>query len=82
VVVRHVLETRVVAQKLRDYGVTPAQVELRLASMSDADLHQIASTSHGLPSGGDGVGLIIGLLVIVILVIVIMKLMNKEIVIK
>jgi len=80
--VERALENRIVAQKLRDYGVTPEQVKARLANASDQDLHTLATASKGLPSGGDGVGLIIGLLVIVILVIVILKLMNKEIVIK
>ena len=32
--------------------------------------------------GGDGLGIIIGLLVIVILVIIIMKLMNRQIIVK
>jgi len=82
IAVQRALENKVVAQKLRDYGVTPEQVQLRLASASDQDLHTLASASRGLPSGGDGFGVIIGLLVVVILVIVIMKLMNKQIVIK
>ena len=82
VVVRRTLENRVVAQKLRDYGVTPEQAQLRVASLSDHDLHTLASASRGLPSGGDDLGVIIGLLVIVILVIVILKLMNKQIVVR
>jgi hypothetical protein len=81
-VVGRTLENRVVAQKLADYGVTPEQIRMRLASMSDEDVHQLATASQGLPSGGDGIGVIISLLVVVILVIVIMKLMNKEIVIR
>ena len=75
-------ENKVVAQKLRDYGVSPVEAQLRLASMSDRDLHSLASASKGLPSGGDATGAIIGVLVIVILVIVILKLMNKEIIVK
>lgn len=82
VVVQRTLENRVVAQKLRDYGVTPEQAQLRVASLSDRDLHTLASASRGLPSGGDDLGVIIGLLVIVILVIVILKLMNKQIVVR
>ena len=73
----------VVAQKLRDYGVSPEEAKLRLASMSDQDLHVLASTAKGLPSGGDdAIGLLIGILVIVLLVILILKLMNKEVVVK
>ena len=50
--------------------------------MSDADLHTLATASRGLPSGGDGLGALIGVLVIVLLVIVILKLLNKEVIIK
>jgi hypothetical protein len=81
-IVQRMLENRVVAQKLRDYGVTPEQAKLRVASLSDQDLHTLASASKGLPSGGDALGTVVTLLVIVILVIVVLKLMNKEIVVK
>lgn len=81
-VVQRALEHRVVAQKLRDYGVSPADVEIRLASMTDQDVHTLASAAKGLPSGGDGVGTLISLLVVVLLVILILKLLNKEIVVR
>ena len=80
--VRRALEHRLVAQKLRDYGVARAQVESRLAELSDRDLHDLASVSKGLPSGSDGLGSLVTVLVIILLVIVILKLLNKEIVIK
>lgn len=80
--VQRALEHRVVAQKLRDYGVTPDQVQLRLASASDQELHQLASATRGLPSGGDGVGTLISLLIVVLLVVLILKLLNKEIVVR
>ena len=82
VIVQRMLENRVVAQKLRDYGVSPEEARLRVASLSDEDLHTLASASKGLPSGGDGLGTLIALLVIVILVIVILKLMNKQIIVR
>jgi hypothetical protein len=82
VVVQRALENRVVAQKLRDYGVNPDQAKLRVASLSDHDLHTLASASRGLPSGGDDLGVIVTLLIIVLLVILIMKLMNKQIVVR
>ncbi len=81
-VVQRMLENRIVVQKLRDYGVTPDQAQLKVASLPDADLHTLASASKGLPSGGDGLGTIIALLVVVILVIVILKIMNKQIIVR
>ena len=76
------LENKVVAQKLRDYGVAAEDAQARLASMSDNDLHTLASASKGLPSGGDATGAIIGVLVVVILVIVILKLMHRDVILK
>ena len=81
-VAQRALENKVVAQKLRDYGVSPTEAQLKLASMSDQDLHRLASASKGLPSGGDSTGAIIGILVVVILVIVVLKLMNREVVVR
>ena len=81
-VAQRALENKVVAQKLRDYGVSPAEAQLKLASMSNQDLHRLASASKGLPSGGDATGAIIGVLVVVILVIVVLRLMNKLVVVK
>jgi len=81
-VAQRALENKVVAQKLRDYGVSPADAQMRLASMSDRDLHTLASASKGLPSGGDATGAIIGVLIVVILVIVVLKLMNRQVVVK
>lgn len=82
IVTSRALENKVVAQKLLDYGVSAADVQLRLASMSDQDLHTLASSAKGLPSGGDATGAIIGVLVVVILVIVVLRLMNRQVVVK
>lgn len=82
-VAQRTLEHKIVAQKLRDYGVAAEDAQLRLASMSDQDLHTLASASKGLPSGGDGgTGAIIGILVVIILVIVVLRLMNREVVVR
>jgi hypothetical protein len=82
VLAQRALENKVVAQKLRDYGVSPDEAQMKLASMSDRDLHSLATASKGLPSGGDATGAIIGVLVVVILVIVVLRLMNKQVVVK
>lgn len=76
------LENKIVAQKLRDYGVSPTDAQLRLASMSDQDLHTLATASKGLPTGADGTGAVIGILVVIILVIVVLRLLNREVVVR
>jgi hypothetical protein len=83
VVARRVLENKIVGQKLQDYGVAAADAQIKLTSMSDRDLHTLASASKGLPSGGDGAtGAIIGVLVVVILVIVILRLTNRQVIVR
>jgi len=79
---QRLLENKVVAQKLRDYGVTAADAQSRLANMSDRDLHTLATASKGLPSGGDATGAIIGILIVVILIIVILRLTHHEVVVR
>jgi hypothetical protein len=77
------LENRVVAQKLVDYGATPEQALEKVRGMSAEDVHRLASLTDRAAVGTDsGLGFLIGLAVLVILVIIILKLLNKEIIIR
>jgi len=80
--VRQALEHQLVAQRLADYGFSKEEVQLKLQSMSDAQLHQLASVSDSLAEGADGLGVVVTILVIVLLVIVILKLSDKQIIVK
>jgi len=81
--VQTVLEQKVVMQKLLDYGVSSEEAMAKIQSMSDSDLHRLASLSDRVAAGADsGVGFLIGLAILVILIIVILKLMNKQVVVK
>lgn len=79
--VRQALEKEVVAQRLADYGLSAEEISAKLPTLSDAQLHQLNGLSKEIVAG-DGLGVVIGLLVIVILVIVVVKLMDKEIIIR
>lgn len=79
--VRQALETEVVAQRLADFGLSPEQVAAKLPTLSDDQLHQLAGMSDTLAEGGV-LGAVIAVLVIVLLVVVILKLTNKEIIIR
>jgi hypothetical protein len=50
--------------------------------MTDDQIHMLAQASDNVLAGGDGIGVVIGVLVIILLVVVIMKLLNKEIIIR
>jgi hypothetical protein len=77
------LERKVVLQKLVDYGVSPEEAMAKLRSMSDKDLHRLASLTDRVAAGADdALGFLIGVAILIILIIVIMKLMNKEVVVR
>ena len=55
----------------------------KVKDMSAQDLHRLASLTDRAAAGTDGaLGFLIGLAILIILVIVILKLMNKEVVVR
>ncbi|MBF8260313.1 MAG: putative membrane protein, partial [Actinobacteria bacterium] len=81
--VQSFLENKVVVQKLVDYGVSPAEAMAKVKAMSAQDLHRLASLTDRAAAGTDSaLGFLIGLAILVILVIVIMKLLNKEVIVR
>jgi hypothetical protein len=79
--IRQTLEREVVAQRLADYGFTPAEVADKLPSLSDEQLHQLAGLSDTLGEGGV-LGFVVAVLVIALLVIVILKVTDKQVIVK
>jgi len=59
-----------VRSELEAYGVEPAQVEARLAALTDSELRTMAERIQAMPAGGDG-GLlaVIGVVFIVLLIL-------------
>ena len=79
--IQSVLETKVVQQRLMDYGLNQEEINARLNQLSDAQLHQVATQIDAMIPGGDGLGIVIALLVIAILAIVLVYLLNHRIVV-
>ncbi|WP_051361035.1 PA2779 family protein [Desulfuromonas sp. TF] len=79
--IRQALEQQVVAQRLSDFGLSPEEVSAKLPTMSDEQLHQLAGLSKDV-AAGSVLEAVIAVLLIVFLVVVIMKLMDREIVIR
>ncbi|HEY8369204.1 MAG TPA: PA2779 family protein [Thermodesulfobacteriota bacterium] len=80
--IRSALERRQVEQRLVDLGIDPAEARARIEALSDEEIHAAADQVRALMPGGDGLGLVIGVLIVVLLVIVILKLLGKEIIIR
>ena len=77
------LEQKIVLQKLTDYGVSAEEAMAKVRAMSDRDLHRLASLTDRTAEGADSaLGFLIGVAILIILIVVIIKLMNKEVVIR
>jgi len=79
---QRVLESKMVQQRLEDVGLTADEIQGRLARLSDAQLHQMANQLDALMPGGDGLGIVIALLVIAILAVVLIYLLGHRIEVK
>ena len=50
--VRSMLENKIVAERLRNYGLSTEEVTAKMNRMSDAQIHRLASLSDQIPAGG------------------------------
>jgi phage regulator Rha-like protein len=80
--VRQFLETKAVKNRLEALGYSPEEIQDRLSSLSEEEIHQLAGNINTLTTGGNGLGVVIAILVIVLLVILILKLTHKQIIIR
>ena len=60
------LERAEVQQQMRAYGVTPDEIRMRVAALSDAEAAELAARIESLPAGGIG---LVGAIVLVFLVL-------------
>lgn len=77
-----ILETKLVKQRLEDFGYSTDEIKAKLSQLNDHQLHSLAQRLDDIRVGGDGLGIIIVLLVIAILVVLLIKLSGKSVVIK
>ena len=78
--VQTVLESKMVAQRLKDLGFSHEEIRARLDQLSDQELHQLALKLDDLRVGQDAFGVIIALLVIAILVVVLLHLTGHRVI--
>ena len=58
-----------VRQAMQHYGVSPADADARVASLSDAELLQLQDQIDRLPAGGDGLLAVLGIVFVVLLIL-------------
>jgi len=80
--IQKVLETKMISDRLTQLGFTADEIQARLNQLGDEQIHQFALQLDQLKVGGDGVGIVIGILVIAILVVILIYLLGHRIEIK
>ncbi len=69
--IQKALEMKMINQRLAEFGLTPDEIRTRMSQLSDQQVHQFALQLDQVKvAGDDGLGLVIGLLVIDILVVI------------
>ena len=79
--IQGLLESKLISQRLSDLGFTAEEVQQRLAQLPDEQIHQVAQHLDGLQTGGDGLGIIIALLVIAILVVILLHITGHKVIV-
>ncbi len=72
-------ESKIVRQKLQDYGLSPAEALARVNKLSDEQLHVLATHTDSLQAGSDGADLFFGLVIVALLVVVLVFLLQDRI---
>lgn len=60
-----------VRRELQVMGVDPAEAAARVRSLSDAEIGRLAAVIQDDPAGGDGIGVVIGAVVLVFVILLI-----------
>jgi len=80
--VQRALESKLVQEKLKAYGLTKEEIEKKLSELNDEQIHTLAKASDKVLAGGDALGVAIAVVVLLILIVILLKLLNKEIIIR
>ena len=78
--IQKVLEMKMVRERLEKLGFAQDEIQSKLSSLSDQQMHNLALQIDEIKTGGD-LGIVIALLVIVILVVLIIQLTGHRVVV-
>lgn len=80
--IQKVIEIKMVRERLEKFGLTPDEIQKRLNSLSDQQIHSFALQIDDLRVGkDDALGVIIALLIIAILVVLLLQLTGHRVVV-
>ena len=70
------LERQEVQEALVQKGIDPTQAKKRVASLTDQEISRICKMLDKLPAGGDGIGAVVGAVVLIFFVLLITDLLG------
>ena len=70
------MERQDVVQQFQAWGVNPDEAQARVDTMTDAEISLLASKIDQLPAGGDALGFILAVAVIIFVVLIITDIMG------
>ncbi len=73
------LESKIIGQKLMDYGLTPEDAMARIRGLSDSQIHELAAHLNSLQAGGDPADTVFGIFIVAMLVVVLILLLQNRI---
>ncbi len=73
------LESRIVQQKLVDYGLSAEDALAKVNMLTDEQIHELAAHTDSVQAGGDGADVFFGLILIALLVVVLVYLLQHRI---
>ncbi|OIO27402.1 MAG: hypothetical protein AUJ60_09070 [Nitrospirae bacterium CG1_02_44_142] len=79
--IQKVLEMKMVRERLEKLGFAQDEIQSKLSSLSDQQMHKLALQIDEIKVGGDGFGIVIALLVIAILVVLLIQLTGHRVVV-
>lgn len=79
--IQKVIEVKMVSERLEKFGFTQDEIQARLGSLSDQQIHKLALQIDDIKVGGDALGVIISLLVIAVLVVVLLQLTGQRVIV-
>ncbi len=80
--IKKIIEQKLVKQRLKTLGYSEDEVKARLDKLSDNELHRFATQLDTLTVGGDALGVLVAILVIVAIIALILFITGKRVVIQ
>ena len=72
--IQQALETKIVKEKLKDYGLSSEEVNSKLSSMNPQQIHLLAVASQDVLAGGDAVTTVIVVFTVIAIIITVLAL--------